>query len=86
VGVHAFLVEYLLSLGLTWLALGTGSTRPGAFALAALWILRASFGVRFHGAPFPLMEMGAAFAAALLVAGVLSASLAPHRDRVLGAA
>ena len=85
VGSHAFVVEYTLSLGLTWLALGTGSTRPGAVALAALWILRAFLGVRFHGAPLPLMEMGAAFAAAALVAGVLSAPLSPHRDRVLGA-
>ena len=85
VGAHAFVVEYALSLGLTWLALGTGSTRPGAAALAALWILRISLGVRFHGAPVPLMEMGAAFAAAAAVALVLSAPLSPHRDRVMGA-
>jgi hypothetical protein len=86
VASHAFGVEYLLSLGLTWMALGTASTRPGTYALAALWALRLSLGVRFHGGVFPLMEMGAAGAAALLVTQVLRASLAPHRDRVLGAA
>jgi len=85
VGGQAFVVEYLLSLGLTWLALGTASTRPGAVALAALWVLRASLGVRFHGPPLPVMEMGAACVAALLVTRVLAAPLAPHRDRVLGA-
>jgi len=85
VASHAFVVEYILSLGLTWMALGAASTRPGAFALAALWILRLSLGVRFHGGVLPLMEMGAACAAAALVAQVLAVPLAPHRDRVLGA-
>jgi hypothetical protein len=83
---HGLLVESSLSLGLTWLALGTGSTRPGAAALAALWILRLSVGVRFHGAPLPFLELGGACAAALLVAWILQGPLAPHRDRVLGAA
>jgi hypothetical protein len=85
VGAHAFLVEYALSLGLTWLALGAGSIHPGAWALAAIWVLRVSLGVRFHGGPLPLLELLAACAAALLVTVVLAAPLAPHRDRVLGA-
>jgi len=83
---HGLLVEYALSLGLTWLALGAGSTQPGAAALAAVWFVRLCVGVRFHGAPVPLLELGAACAAALLVAWVLAVPLAPHRDRVLGAA
>ena len=82
---HAFVVEYALSLGLTWLALGAGSVRPGAAALAALWVLRVSLGVRFHGGVVPLMEVGTACAAAVVVTWVLSSLLEPHRDRVLGA-
>jgi hypothetical protein len=85
VASHAFVVEYLLSLGLAWLALGSASVRPGAAALATLWVLRASLGVRFHGGAVPLMELAAAGAAALAVAWVLSSLLEPHRDRVLGA-
>jgi hypothetical protein len=83
---HGLLVEYSLSLGLTWLDLGAGSTQPGAAALAGVWVVRLCVGVRFHGAPVPLLELGAACAAALLVAWVLAEPLAPHRDRVLGAA
>ncbi len=83
---QGLLVEYSLSLGLTWLALGAGTTRPGAAALAAIWVVRLSVGVRFHGAPVPLFELGAAIVASLLVAWVLAEPLAPHRDRVLGAA
>ena len=82
---HALVVEFALSLGLTWLALGSGSARPGAWALAALWVLRLSLGVRFHGGAVPLLELLAACTAAALVALVLSRPLAPHRDRVLGA-
>ena len=83
---HVLMVEFVLSLGLTWIALGTGSTRPGTAALAALWILRMAFGVRFHGGALPLLELAAAVAATLLVAKVLAEPLAPHRERLLGAA
>jgi len=83
---QALMVEFFLSLGLTWIALGTGSTRPGAVALATLWILRLALGVRFHGGALPLLELAAALVAALLVALVLAGPLAPHRERLLGAA
>ncbi len=82
---HAFLVEYLISLGLTWLALGTGSPRPGAAALAGLWIARAALGVRFRGGMVPFLELGMAAGAASLVALALARPLAPHRDAVFGA-
>ncbi len=84
VGVHAFLVEYALSLGLTWMALGTRSTLPGGSALAALWLLRLLVAVRFHGGVVPVLELLAAIAAAFAVAAILRAPLAPHREAVEG--
>jgi hypothetical protein len=83
---HVILVEYPLSLGLTWLALATSSTRPGSVALASLWVLRCSLGVTFHGSPVPLLEIGSAIAAAAAIALTLAGPLTPHREKVLGAA
>jgi hypothetical protein len=82
----AYLVEMLLGLGLAWLALGTGSTVPGALAVAAIWSVRLLVTVRFHGGVVPLLEIVAAGLSALTVALVLVRPLAPHRDAVMGVA
>ena len=76
----------LLGLGLAWLALGGGSTVPGALGLAAIWSVRLLVAVRFHGGVVPLLEILAAGLAALAVALVLYRPLAPHRDAVMGVA
>lgn len=81
---QALIVELLLSLALTWLALGAGSWLAGGCALAALWIFRLFSVVTFFGAVVPLLEACAAAAAAFLVTAVLSKPLSPYRDRVLG--
>lgn len=78
VGVHAFLVEYALSLGLTWLALGTARTLPGGAALGSIWLFRLLVSVRFHGGFVPLLELFSAIAAAAAVVAVLREPLAPH--------
>ncbi len=82
----AYLVEMLLGLGLAWLALGAGSTAPGALAMAAIWSVRLLVTVRFHGGVVPLLEVLAAGLSALAVALVLVRPLAPHRDAVMGVA
>ncbi len=81
---HAFLVEAFLSLGLTWLALGTGTFRPGAVALGILWSFRFGLEPRFHGGVFPVMELWAAIFAALAVCIVLHKPLSPYREELFG--
>ncbi len=81
---HAYLVETGLGLGLCWLALGTGRTVPGGLVLGGIWIARFGVEVTFHGGAVPLMELAAAWAAAVAVALVLSRPLAPFREEVFG--
>lgn len=80
VGVHAFLVEYTLSLALAWIALGTASTVPGGAALSLVWVFRLLVGVTFHGGAVPVLELLAAICAAWSVLVVLREPLAPHRE------
>lgn len=80
VGVHAFLVEYALSLALAWLALGTASTLPGGAALSLVWLFRLLVGVTFHGGAVPVLELLSAIGAAWAVLVVLREPLAPHRE------
>ncbi len=84
VATHAALVEIALSLGLCWLALGTGSTLPGVAALGTVWAVRALVVVTFRGGAVPLMELVAAVAGAWLVAWTLRAALEPHRTALMG--
>jgi hypothetical protein len=81
---HAYFVEVGLGFGLCWLALGTGSSVPGGLALGLVWVARFSVGVTFRGGVVPLMELAAAWAAALVVAAVLSRPLTPYREEVFG--
>lgn len=83
--VHAYLVAFVLGLGLAWLALGTGSTLPGGGALALVWAVKAAAPVVSHGRPVPLLELLAAALAAAAAALVLHRSLAPHRAAMWGA-
>jgi len=83
--VHAYLVAFALGLGLTFLALGTGSTVPGGAALAVVWSVKAAAPVISHGRPVPLLELLAAALAAASAAVVLREPLAPHRDAMWGA-
>lgn len=83
--VHAYLVAFALGLGLSWLALGTGATWPGGAALAAIWLVKGSLPVSFHGRPVPILELLAAILAAGAVALVLRKPLAPHRAALWGA-
>lgn len=84
VAAHAALVEIALSLGLCWLALGTGSTLPGVAALGTIWAARALVVVTFRGGGVPLMELVAAVAGAWLVAWTLREALEPHRTALMG--
>ncbi len=83
---HAALVAYALSMGLTLLALGAGSTLPGGLALAVVWGAKVAVDVRHVGPTVPLFELAAAVLAAWGVTVVLKGPLAPHRDALLGAA
>ena len=82
---HAYLVAFALGLGLAWLALGTGATWPGGAALAAIWLVKGTVPVAFHGRPVPVLELLAAALGAVAVALVLKKPLAPHRDALWGA-
>lgn len=80
---HAALVEVALSLGLCWLALGTGSTLPSAVALTGVWVVRFLVPPTFRGGVVPLMELLAAILAGWLASVVLRRELAPHREAFL---
>lgn len=82
---QSFLVELSISLALTWLALGSGSTLPGGLALGFIWAVRLVFVPTFHGGVVPFLEVIAAAAGALAISAVLVRALAPYRDQVLGA-
>ncbi|HEX2757138.1 MAG TPA: hypothetical protein VHP60_01410 [Thermoanaerobaculia bacterium] len=82
---HAYLVAFALGLGLAWLALGTGATWPGGAALSAIWLVKGTVPVAFHGRPVPVLELLAAALGAVAVALVLKKPLAPHRDALWGA-
>lgn len=81
---QAAFVEFFLSLGLTWLALGTASWIPPAAGLSVLWVMRLTLAPRFHGGVVPMMEVWAALLSTLAVALVLSRPLAPHREDLFG--
>lgn len=83
---HALLVGFFLGLGLTWMALGTGSTIPGGAGLATVWAAKLVIVVDHVGPAVPLLELFAAALAAAGTAFVLRSLLAPHRDRVMGTA
>jgi hypothetical protein len=84
-GVQGFLTDFLLGLGLCWLVLGTGSWAASGAALALVFCVRLLLHVTYHGGVVPVLEMLSAGLAALAVAGVLAAPLAPHRDAVMEA-
>ena len=69
----------------SWLALGTGATWPGGAALSAIWLVKGTVPVAFHGRPVPVLELLAAALGAVAVALVLKKPLAPHRDALWGA-
>lgn len=81
---HAFLVEGALSLGLTWMALGTEAVWPSGVALSALWTFRTATEPVFRGPAVPALELLAAVVAAAVVALALRRPLAPHREALLG--
>jgi len=85
VGAQGFLTEFLLGLGLCWLALGSGSWIASGAALGLVFALRLLLQVTFHGGVVPLLEMLFAGLSALAVAGVLAGPLTPHRDAVMEA-
>jgi hypothetical protein len=83
VGQAAF-VEFFLSMGLTWIALGTSSIVPGAVGLIILWTTRFLIAPRFHGGVVPMLEVWMALLAAVGAALVLHRPLAPHREDLFG--
>ncbi len=82
---HAYLVAFVLGLGLAWLALGTGATWPGGAALSIIWLAKGTVPMAFHGRPVPILELVAAALGSVAVALVLKKPLAPHRNAMWGA-
>jgi hypothetical protein len=82
---HSFLVEALLGIALTWMALASATWIFSALALTLVWAVRLFVVPTFHGGVVPILEAAAALLAALAVAGILAGPLAAHRAAVLGA-
>ncbi|HEV8267721.1 MAG TPA: hypothetical protein VGR00_05790 [Thermoanaerobaculia bacterium] len=81
---QAFLVEWFLGLGLTWLALGAGTWVFSGAALAVVSAVRVLVVPEFHGGVIPFLELLFALLAPLAVALVLARELRPHREALLG--
>jgi hypothetical protein len=81
---QAFLVDWILGLGLAWLALGSGTWILSGVSLASVGAVRALVVPEFHGGVIPFLELLFALLATLAVALVLARELKPHREALLG--